>query len=94
MENSSSSDNEQQYFKGRGLRIPGWKNLYKDVLQLHSTLVILFLVWFYEDLVLYLEEPKSKLPGKQNRLGVQLGLFRILLLGGLWNVISDLDEKL
>ena len=62
-------ESEQQisntgYYKGRVLKVTKWKLLYEDVLKkLKSTTVILYLMWFYDDMVQFLEEPKIQLPG-------------------------------
>ena len=53
-----------EYLKERVLRVTKWKLLYEDVLKkLKSTTVILYLMWFYDDMVQFLDEPKTQLPG-------------------------------
>ena len=62
-------ESEQQisnvgYYKKRVLRVTKWTLLYEDVLKkLKSTTVILYLMWFYDDMVQFLDEPKTQLPG-------------------------------
>ena len=50
-----------EYYKGRVLRITKWKLLYEDVLKkLKSITVILYLMWFYDDMVQFLDEHSKK----------------------------------
>ena len=55
-------ESEQQisntgYYKERVLRVTKWKLLYEDILKkLKSTTVILYLMWFYDDMVQFLDD--------------------------------------
>ena len=67
MESNSSFDNddtEYKYYVGRVKRPKEWKKLRNKVLEsLNKTTVLIFLMWFYEDLQQYLEGERKKLPG-------------------------------
>jgi hypothetical protein len=61
---SDLEGNEDQYYRGRILRVPKHRKLYQDVLALlNKHTVLVFLIWFYDDMVHYLEESKTRLPG-------------------------------
>ena len=71
----SSSDSEfNTYYKGHVIRKKKWKKLQNAVLQkLQEHTVLLFLIWFYDYLLVYLETPGNRIPYKYDWLNVQLG---------------------
>ncbi len=61
---SENESSNHGYYRGRILRVPEWSRLYNDVQNCFSIhTVILFLIWFNEELVIFLNEPKTTLPG-------------------------------
>ena len=67
MESNSSFINdgsEYKYYVGRVKRPEGWKKLRNKVLEsLNKTTILIFLMWFHEDLQQYFEGERKKLPG-------------------------------
>ena len=62
-EEDEEDNTEKLYYCGRILRMPQWRIAYEDVLlKLKKHTVLVFLMWFY-DLVNYLNQPHTKLPG-------------------------------
>ena len=60
-----NSTKEYGCFAGRSKRHNNWKDLQNTTRKAFSeTTILLFLIWFYEDLSEFLETPKSNLPGK------------------------------
>ena len=67
MESNSSFINdgsEYKYYVGKVKRPEGWKKLRNKVLEsLNKTTILIFLMWFHEDLQQYFEGERKKLPG-------------------------------
>jgi cytochrome c2 len=59
-----NSTKEYGYFQRRSKRPQNWRDLQYTARNTFSeTTILVFLMWFYEDLSDYLETPKSNLPG-------------------------------
>ena len=62
---SSDDENHKGYYRGRILRIKQASNLYCEVQKCFAKhAIVIFLFWFHNDLQIYLNEPKTSLPGK------------------------------
>lgn len=58
------STKEYGYFAGRSKRHKRWNDLQRVAKKAFSeTTILLFLIWFYEDLSEFLETPKAHIPG-------------------------------
>ena len=78
-----SDSNELKYYKGRVKCPLEWKKLHNIVLKkLSTSTVIIFLIWFYEDLCEYLNESSNRIPGKF-LIELNSNIQRIILLGRL-----------
>ena len=59
-----SDSNELKYYRGRVKCPLEWRKLHNIVLKkLSTSTVIIFLIWFYEDLCEYLNESSNRIPG-------------------------------
>ena len=90
MEKKHSSDSEQEineaeykYYKGRIKRSQEYKKLRQMVISsLNTTTVVIFLIWFYENLQEHLEVERTRIPGYQFLI---ITAIRFYVLGGLCN---------